>query len=134
MAEHDPKVARAMLDKLAVSENPASEAQKGNQNAVRDKENQKPDSAIGLSPQLERAKANGIGKTAQKTLDKIAKVAPDYLPRIAAKEITINRAAVELGIVKVRTPLEQALAAFQRLSDDDKEKFMELAESLMEAA
>lgn len=133
VAEHDPKVARAMLDKLAVSENPASEAQKGNQNAVKEK-NDSADLPVGLSPQLERAKSNGLSERNQRTLDKIAKVAPEYLPRIAAKEITINRAAVELGIVKVRTPLEQALSAFQRLSDDDKEKFMELAESLMEAA
>ena len=53
---------------------------------------------------MERAKANGIGERAQRHLDKIAKLSPDYLPRIAAKEITINRAAVELGIVKPPKP------------------------------
>lgn len=101
VAEHDPKVAGAMLDKLAVSENPASEAQRGNQNAVRDKETNLA-KAKSVSPQVERAKANGLHPVTQSRLDKIAKLAPDYLPRIAAKEITINRAAVELGIVKGR--------------------------------
>ena len=90
-----------MLDKLAVSENPASEAQKGNRNAVSEK-NDSADLPVGLSPQLERAKSNGLSERNQRTLDKIAKLSPDYLPRIAAKEITINRAAVELGIVKGR--------------------------------
>ena len=118
VAEHDPKVAGAMLDKLVADPEPKVGAPVGNQNASKG-ENKWPDSANCLSPQLEQAAANGIGKTAQKTLDKIAKVAPGYLPKIAAKEISINRAAVELGIVKVKSPLEQAIAAFQRLSEED---------------
>lgn len=69
---------------LAVSTSPASEAQKGNRNAVRDKENQTANLPDGLSPQLERAKSNGLSERNQRTLDRIAKLAPDYLPKIAA--------------------------------------------------
>lgn len=106
VAEHDPKVAGAMLDKLVVSENPASDAQKGNQNAVRDKGNQTLNLANGLPPQQDRAKANGISVPNQRKLDKIAAKSPAHLDEIQAGTKTIHRAAVELGIVKVRTPLE----------------------------
>lgn len=82
-----------------MSENPASEAQKGNRNAAKGDKNDSADLRNGLT-QRDRAEQNGISQAAQKRLDKIAKLAPDYLSRIAAKEISINRAAVELGIVK----------------------------------
>ena len=113
-----------MLDKLVVSKDPAKEAQK--ERRERERDGQIAD-LRNVSTQASRAEQNGISKRSQETLDKIAKLAPDYLPRIAAREISINKAAVELGIVKVKTPLEQALSAFQRLSHDDREKFMGLA-------
>jgi hypothetical protein len=119
VAEHDPKVAGAMLDKLVVSKEPAKEAQK--ERREREREGQSPDLDNVLTPQAERAKNNGISIAQQKTLDRIARESPDYLPRIAAREISINRAAVELGIVKVKTPLEQAISAVQRLSAEERE-------------
>ena len=101
-----------MLDKLAVSENPASEAQKERRKRERAEllasaemapmPERQSSNLSNVSTQPERAKSSGISRTQQQTLDKIAKLAPDHLPRIAAKEITINRAAVELGIVKGR--------------------------------
>ena len=103
VAEHDPKVASAMLDKLAADPKPKVGAPVGNQNASKG-ENKSLKSGDCLPPQMERARENGLSRDSQQKLDKIAKLAPDYLPRIAAKEITINR-AVELGIFTVGTPL-----------------------------
>lgn len=120
-AEFD-KAAEDKSKKLAFSENPASEAQKGRRE--REREGQKLNLANVSSPQMDRAQKNGISRASQKTLDKIAKVAPGYLPRIEAKEITINRAAVELGIVKVKSPLDAMKSAYGKLSDDDKAAFV----------
>lgn len=67
---------------LAVSTSPASEAQK--ERRERERDDRQSADARNVSTQTVRAEANGIKRRAQQHLDKIAKLAPDYLPRIAA--------------------------------------------------
>ena len=131
--DNDAEFTQAAEEKaklLAVSENPASEAQKGRR--VRERGGQSADLHNVSPPQSERASVNGISIRAQKQLDRIARESPAHLAEIQAGTKTIHRAAVELGIVKVKTPLEQALSAFQRLSPEDRVTFMELVGSMME--
>lgn len=42
------------------------------------------------------------------------------LDQIASKQISVNQAAIEAGFRKVKSPLDQALSAFQRLSPEDR--------------
>jgi hypothetical protein len=76
---------------LAVSDNAASEAQKGNQNAVKDK-NDFANIRNGLT-QAARAEQNGISKRSQETLDRIARESPALLAEIQAGTKTIHAEA-----------------------------------------
>lgn len=106
---------------------PKGGAPKGNRNAAKEKEETTPSNTRGCSAK----KMNGcVDKPG--ILRRLARERPDLLERFERGELTANAAAIEAGFRKVKSPLDQAIAAFQRLSPDDRVTFMELAASMME--
>lgn len=57
-------------------------------------------------PQAER------GNSRAYTLDRLEKERPDLYARVKADELSANKAAIEAGWRKPKTPLETALAAY----------------------
>lgn len=68
---------------------------------------------------------DGQGNRASYLTRRIARDRPDVLERMKAGEFkSVRAAAKEAGIVKERTPLEKAKAAFLMLGDDERREFM----------
>lgn len=57
------------------------------------------------------------------TLARLKDEAPAIYGRVIAGDLSANAGAIEAGIRKKRTPLEQALDAYHRLSDDERAAF-----------
>ena len=67
-----------------------------------------------VSSQSARAESNGISDRTQRKLDRLAKDRPDLLQRVKDKELSVQKAAIEAGIVNVPTRLEKALKPILR--------------------
>ena len=65
------------------------------------------------STQSDRAKKNRVHRNTQIKLDRLAKDRPDLLQRVKDKELSVQAAAIEAGIVKQPTRLEKAIKAYQ---------------------
>ena len=77
-----------------------------------------------VSSQSARAESNGVSDRTQRKLDRLAKDRPDLLQRVKAKELSVQAAAIEAGIVIAPSALEQAKRAFLKLSDLDRNEFL----------
>jgi len=76
------------------------------------------------STQSDRAKENGVSRRTQIKLDALAKDRPDLLDRVCAGELSVNRAAIEAGIVKRPTPLDELKRAWTRASEVERGEFL----------
>lgn len=85
--------------------------------------------APGILRRLSRA-AKGIKSHGVEPSPELQVLCAELLDRFERGEISANQAAIEAGFRKKRTDLESAIWYFQRLSADDRTKFMELAESM----
>ena len=81
---------------------------------------------IAQATQAERAKEIGVSRRTQQTLDKLKRHHPELHAAVAAGEMSCNAAAIEAGIVKVKTPLEKALDAFRKLEPTERDAFLAL--------
>ena len=79
---------------------------------------------ISDATQSARADSNGVSQYTQRKLDRRAKDRPDLLQRVKTKELSVQAAAIEAGIVIVPSVLEQAKRAFLKLSDLDRNEFL----------
>ena len=73
----------------------------GNQNAAKDKENNCRNPSIEY--QSVRAESNGVHRDTQRKLDRLAKDRPDLLAMVRFNQMSVNKAAIEAGIVKQPT-------------------------------
>ena len=55
------------------------------------------------STQKARAKENGVHRKTQEKLDRLAKERPDLLAMVRFNQMSVNKAAIEAGIVKQPT-------------------------------
>ena len=74
--------------------------------------------------QVSRAESNGVSDRTQRKLDRLAKDRPDLLQRVKAKELSVQAAAIEAGIVIAPSALDSAKRAFLKLSDLDRNEFL----------
>ena len=58
---------------------------------------------LSLGTQPVRAKSNGIGIVTQRKLDRLAKDRPDLLAMVRFNQMSVNKAAIQAGIVKQQT-------------------------------
>ena len=65
------------------------------------------------------------GTTAAYTLNRLRRDAPELFERVKAGELTANAAAIEAGFRKVKTPLEKAQAAYDKLTVEERIAFMD---------
>ncbi len=77
-----------------------------------------------VSSQSARAESNGVSDRTQRKLDRLAKDRPDLLQRVKAKELSVQAAAIEAGIVIAPSALDSAKRAFLKLSDLDRNEFL----------
>ncbi len=68
------------------------------------------------SSQSARADSNGISDRTQRKLDRLAKDRPDLLDRVKAKELSVQAAAIEAGIVKAPDVMELAKRAIGKMT------------------
>ena len=68
------------------------------------------------SSQSARADSNGISDRTQRKLDRLAKDRPDLLDRVKAKELSVQAAAIEAGIVKAPDIMEVAKRAIGKMT------------------
>ena len=68
------------------------------------------------SSQSARADSNGISDRTQRKLDRLAKERPDLLDRVKAKELSVQAAAIEAGIVKAPDIMEVAKRAIGKMT------------------
>lgn len=66
--------------------------------------------------QSSRADSNGISDRTQRKLDRLAKDRPDLLDRVKAKELSVQAAAIEAGIVKAPDVMELAKRAIGKMT------------------
>lgn len=152
------RIARAAEVELAMKQvDPESEAfvgpgaPKGNQNAVRDKDETIGSNATSCTPPDEMSrKSNSERHSKPGILRRLARAASgqksrgvvpsperqaqcqELLRRYKDGELSAHQAAIAAGLRKVKSPLDAALAAYRRLSPEDREKFMELVASWRE--
>ena len=82
------------------------------------------------SSQVARAESNGVSRYTQVKLDRLAKDRPDLLDRVKAKEISVQAAAIEAGIVKAPDVMELAKRAFLKLPVESRLEFWRWAHDL----
>lgn len=68
------------------------------------------------TPQTDRAAAAGVSERTQRKLDALARRAPALLDRVRSGDMSAHAAAVEAGIVKVRTPQQIILREWAKLT------------------
>ena len=68
------------------------------------------------SSQVARAESNGVSRYTQVKLDRLAKDRPDLLDRVKAKELSVQAAAIEAGIVKAPDVMELAKRAIGKMT------------------
>ena len=71
------------------------------------------------SSQSARADSNGISDRTQRKLDRLAKDRPDLLQRVKAKELSVQAAAIEAGIIKPLSVLDAVKRNIEKLSSVD---------------
>jgi hypothetical protein len=76
------------------------------------------------SSQPARAKANEVSGRTQRKLDELARLRPDLLERVRARELSVHRACVQAGFGRDQTPLEKAQAADRRLGPAGRKRFL----------
>jgi hypothetical protein len=85
----------------------------------------KPDRQFAYQKQSSRAKANGISPRTQRTLDRLARDFKPLHAKVISGELSCHAAAVQAGIVKVKTPLQQLLHWWLIASPAEQKQFME---------
>lgn len=78
---------------------------------------------ISDATQSSRAKSNGISDRTQRKLDRLAKDRPDLLAKVNAGDVSVNKAAIEAGIVHVPTRLEKAIRLIEKFTPAQREAF-----------
>jgi len=81
------------------------------------------------SSQVARAESNGVSRYTQVKLDRLAKDRPDLLDRVKAKELSVQAAAIEAGIISIPTRLEKAIKSYLILNADERDAFWDHIES-----
>jgi len=81
------------------------------------------------SSQQSRAQQNGVGLRTQKKLDRLARDFPDLLEKVKRRELSVNRAAKEAGIVKDPDPLKELQKWWTKASDEQRALFLRWLES-----
>ncbi len=69
--------------------------------------------------QVSRAESNGVSDRTQRKLDRLAKDRPDLLQRVKAKELSVQAAAIEAGIIKPLSVLDAVKRNIEKLSSVD---------------
>ncbi len=82
-----------------------------------------PDTAEGVLRRLTRA-AKGQKSHGTVPSPELQAKCQSLLERVARREISVNRAAIEAGFRKQTSPLDRALADFRKLSPEDKAAFL----------
>lgn len=95
----------------------------GNQNAAKDKENKSTNYTL-VSTQYGRASQNCVHRHTQRKLDRLSKDRPDLLERVCSGELSVNRAAIEAGIVKQQSSLDTAKKCFLKLNEVERNEFL----------
>ena len=72
-----------------------------------------------ISSQSARAESNGVSDRTQRKLDRLAKDRPDLLQRVKAKELSVQAAAIEAGIIKPLSVLDAVKRNIEKLSSVD---------------
>ena len=72
-----------------------------------------------VSSQSARAESNGVSDRTQRKLDRLAKDRPDLLQRVKAKELSVQAAAIEAGIIKPLSVLDAVKRNIEKLSSVD---------------
>jgi hypothetical protein len=62
---------------------------------------------LSISPQVERARQNGISRAQQQKLDRLARDFHDLHEKVKAGKLTIHRASIQAGFVKEGTILDK---------------------------
>ena len=71
------------------------------------------------SSQSARAESNAVSRRTQVKLDRLAKDRPDLLARVKAKELSVQAAAIEAGIIKPLSALDAVKRNIEKLSSVD---------------
>ena len=71
---------------------------------------------ISDTTQSARADSNGVSQYTQRKLDRLAKDRPDLLERVKTKELSVQAAAIEAGIVKAPDVMELAKRAIGKMT------------------
>jgi hypothetical protein len=74
--------------------------------------------------QLHRATGNGVGVVTQRRLDRLAREFPKLHKQVCDGELSVHRASINAGIVKVPTPFEAAMKAVKKLNAADRRKLI----------
>lgn len=72
-----------------------------------------------------RASENGISHYTQQKLDRLASEHPKLMDQVRAGELSAHAAAVQAGIVRIPTPLEQLKRIWKKASKNERGEFVD---------
>ena len=80
---------------------------------------------LSISSQPQRAQQNGVGVVAQKKLDRLARDYPVLHEEVKAGHLSVHRAGIQAGFVKVCSPLNLLKRDWGKASHEERESFLE---------
>lgn len=99
-------------------------AQPAKQGGDRKSEDYKSNHNLCFDSQVSRAASNGVHKNTQLKLDRLAKDRPDLLEKVCSGQLSVNRAAIQAGIVKQLSNLDLIKKQWLRLSESERGEFL----------